>query len=239
MNDEAAPTTPAASIPRAGQRWFIVAAALAIAVYGFGYLFWYLGTPLGRAPQLDGAENIALAQKIAGGTLAHEPFYRAMLYPAVLAVPLKLGMSADDLPMLAAILGLLCHFAIALGVARLAARLWAGPGEDKTALLAAALWGLNPVALFYAVDVLDTVPSLALAVWALVWWTRPGGRGRDAIGGGVLLGLAVAARPHFLPLVFIAPLARAWLAGCWWPRAGDALAWAGSAAVLLALGGVQ
>ena len=208
-------------------------------VYGVGYLIWYLGTPLGRAPQLDGAENLALAGKIVAGTLPHEPFYRAMLYPAVLAVPLKLGLPAENLPAFALIFGLFCHFAIALGVARLSTRLWAGPGESMAAWLAASLWAFNPIALFYAVDVLDTVPSLALAVWALVWWSRPGQRTHDAWVGGVLLGLAVAARPHFLPLVFIAPLARAWLAGRWKPKLADSLAWAGAAFVLILLGVVQ
>ncbi len=208
-------------------------------VYGAGYLIWYLGTPLGRAPQLDAAENLALAGKIAAGALPHEAFYRAILYPAVLAMPLKLGVPPEDLPTLASIFGLICHFAIALGVARLAARLWAGPGEKWAAFFAGVLWGFNPVALFYAVDVLDTVPSLALAIWALVWWTRPGMRKQDAGVGGVLLGLAVAARPHFLPLVFIAPLARTWLAGRWRPQLMDMMAWGGAGAVLLLLGSVQ
>ncbi len=239
MNDNAAPPPPAASTPRTRQQRFALGVALAVALYGVAYLIWYLQTPLGRAPQLDGAENIALARQIATGTLPHEPFYRAMLYPAALAIPLKLCLPADDLPAFAAIFGLFCHFIITLGVARLAARVWVGPREKWAAVLAAALWGLNPVALFYAVDVLDTVPSLALAVWALVWWTRPGAQQHDAWVGGVLLGLAVAARPHFLPLVFVAPLARSWLAGRWRPQLSDALAWAGAAAILLGVGMVN
>ena len=40
-------------------------------------------------------------------------------------------------------------------------------------LLAAALWGLNPVALFYAVDVLDVTPALALFLWGMVLLARP------------------------------------------------------------------
>jgi len=235
VNDHAAPPPPAASTLRTRQSRFAIGVTLAVALYGISYLIWYLQTPLGRAPQLDGAENIALAQQIASGTLPHEPFYRAMLYPATLAIPLKFDLPADDLPAFASIFGLLCHFVITLGIARLAARVWVGPREKWAALLAAALWGLNPVALFYAVEVLDTVPSLALAVWALVWWTRPGARRHDTWVGGVLLGLAVAARPHFLPLVFIAPLVRAWLAGRWQPQLSDAMAWAGAAAILAAV----
>jgi hypothetical protein len=212
---------------------------VAMVAYGAGYLIWYLDTPLGRAPQLDGAENLALAGKIAAGTLPHEPFYRALLYPAMLSVPLKLGLPAENLPAFASVFGLFCHFLITLGVARLAARLWIGPREKQAAWLAGALWAFNPVALFYAVDVLDTVPSLALAIWALVCWSRPGARKRDAWVGGVLLGLAVAARPHFLPLVIIAPLARSWLAGRWKPQMPDVLAWAGVGAMLLLIGTVQ
>jgi hypothetical protein len=217
----------------------LIALLVAIVTYGVGYWHWYLGTPLGRAPQLDAAENLVLAGKIATGTLPHEPFYRAMFYPAVLAVPLKLGVSTENLPAIASIFGLFCHFAITLGVARLAARLWLGPREKLAAWFAAALWGFNPVALFYAMDVLDTVPSLALAVWALVWWSHRGQRKMDALMGGVLLGLAVAARPHFLPMVFIAPIIRGWLSGRWKLQGPDAVAWVGAAVVLLLLGMVQ
>lgn len=239
MKDHARPTAPAASNPRPRENWLAIALTLIVALYGAGYLVWYLQTPLGRAPQLDSAENLALAGQIAHGTLAHEPFYRAMLYPAVLAIPLKLGLAANVLPAFASLLGLLCHFLITLGVAKLATQLWNGPREVSAGLLAAALWGLNPVALFYAVEALDAVPSLALAVWALVWWARPGARMHDAWVGGVLLGLAVAARAHFLPLVFFAPLLRAWFACRWKLQRTDAMAWAGAVAVLLILGGVQ
>jgi hypothetical protein len=234
VNADAGQTSPAANAPRARPGWAAVVLAVVVAVYGLGYLLWYLSTPLGRAPQLDGQENLALAAKIAAGTLLREPFYRAMLYPALLAVPLKFGASADELPALAAAFGLLCHFAITLAVALLAARLWAGPRARAASLFAAALWGLNPVALYYSVQVLDTVPALALFGGGLVWWTKPGGR--NAVIGGIFLGLAVAARPHYLPVVLIAPLARAWLAGRWKWQAGDFMAWAGAGMMLGLLG---
>jgi hypothetical protein len=130
------------------------------------------------------------------------------------------------------------------------------------------LWGLNPVALFYAVDVLDTVPSLALMAWGLVFWAPSYAKAsegkpskplegkpskplvandahseasvakgvRDSVIGGLLMGLAVVARPHFLPLVVIAPLARAWLAGRWRVTRPDFFAWAGAAVPLLVVG---
>jgi len=238
VSDEPSPVISEAPPPR-HRGWLTIGFVAAILVYGVGYLIWYLGTPLGQAPQLDGAENLALAGQIAHGTLPHESFYRAMLYPAVLAVPLKLGLPGESLPAFAAIFGLLCHFAITLGVARLAARLWAGPNEKQAALLAAALWGFNPVALFYAVDVLDTVPSLALFVWGLVWYARPGTRKVDSIVGGVFLGLAVAARPHFLPVVFMATAVRALLAGRRKAQYADMSACFSALAVLLVVGGVD
>jgi hypothetical protein len=239
VNTAGPPGAPAA--PPCGRwwRWLAVGLALTILLYGFGYLVWYLATPLGQAPQLDGKENLALAGQIAAGTLPHEPFYRAMLYPLALAVLRWIGLSDTQIPQAAALAGLLCHFAATLGVARLASRLWAGPGARTAALLAAGLWGLYPVALFYAVDVLDTMPSLALFIWGLVWWTRPEGRARDAMIGGIFLGLAVAARPHFLPVALVAPLACAWLGGRWRVRRSDAAAWAGAAIPLILAGCAQ
>jgi hypothetical protein len=237
VNEDAGSPLPAANAPRARPGWPALILALAVVIYGGGCLAWYLQTPLGRAPQLDGQENLVLAGQISAGTLPHEPFYRAMLYPAVLAAPLKLGVSADNLPVLASTFGLLCHFAITLAVAILAARLWRGPRARTAAWLAAALWGLNPVALYYAVQVLDVVPALALFIWGLVWWT-----GKDRLTpffGGIFLGLAVAARPHFLSVVFVMPVAGAWLAGRWRPRIDDAFTWAGAPLVLAILGIVQ
>ncbi len=228
---------PAEAAPRRSRTTGWV--ALAVFLYGTCYLIWYLGTPLGRAPQLDGRENLELAAQIAQGTLAHEPFYRAMLYPAVLAVPLMAGCPPDWLPMLAALAGLLMHFAATWAVALLARRVWQEQGGDGAAAIAAALWGLNPVALFYAVDVLDVTLALALFLWGLVWLSNTKGRAREKLGGGILLGLAVAVRPHFLPVVLAAPLAAAWLAGRWKPETRDAMAWAGAALPLLLVGAVQ
>jgi hypothetical protein len=232
VNNDAPPGSPTLPWWRRPAVWL----ALVIAAYGGGYLIWYLGTPLGRAPQLDGRENLALAAQIADGTLPREPFYRAMLYPGVLTVPLLLGWSTESLPTFAAIFGLLCHFAATLAVAQLAAQLWAGLRANWAARVAAGLWGLNPVALFYAVDVLDITLALALFLCGWVFLIRSDNRPRPVIIGGLLLGLAVAARPNFLPAVIVAPLARAWWLGHGKPRGMDLLGWAGAAMSLLALG---
>jgi 4-amino-4-deoxy-L-arabinose transferase-like glycosyltransferase len=207
-------------------------------LYCASYLVCYIISPLGRVPQLDAAENLTLATKIAAGTLPHEPFYRAMLYPGVLAGMLKLGVSTEQLPAYAALLGFLCHGAVGVAVMKLALRLWVGTRKRNTipVLVSAGLWLVNPVALYYSINVLDVVPALALFMWGLVWWTRAEGRKRDAVIGGIFMGLAVAARPHFLPVVVVAPWARAWLAGRWRPRIVDAWTWVGAGVVLVILG---
>ena len=47
-------------------------------IYVVGYTVGHLGTPLGMSPQLDGKENMLLAQQIASEGFPREPFYRAM-----------------------------------------------------------------------------------------------------------------------------------------------------------------
>src|SRR4051794_38567664 len=72
--------------------------ALVALVYGGGHLLWYWGTPLGQSAVLDERENLQLAAQITSGTLAHEPFYRAMGYPLLLAGLRTTGLLAGDVP---------------------------------------------------------------------------------------------------------------------------------------------
>ena len=83
-------------------------------VYAMGHMLWYWQTPLGQNPTLDGQESLILAYQIANGSLAKEPFYRAMLYPALLAI----------LPIHWMLLGILCHLANTLLAMRLSSRVW-------------------------------------------------------------------------------------------------------------------
>src|SRR5262250_73356 len=82
---------------------------LAIAAVIALHLRFFLASPSGRFPALDGAENLALAQRIAQGTLPHEPFFRAMLYPACLSLFLLSGIGISWLPAIAALLGCAWH----------------------------------------------------------------------------------------------------------------------------------
>jgi len=123
------------------------------------YLLSFLASPSGRFAMLDGAENMDLARQIATGTLPPVPFYRAMLYPAVLSLFIRTGVPPDWLPVAAGALGLIWHLASTLFVYRIARRTCA---SARAGLLAAALFGLNPVAVYFAAEPLDTTLGLFL-----------------------------------------------------------------------------
>ncbi len=111
-------------------------------VYAMGHMLWYWQTPLGQNPTLDGQENLILAYQIANGSLAKEPFYRAMLYPALLAI----------LPIHWMLLGILCHLANTLLAMRLSSRVWK---NARSALVTGALVGFNP-----SFSTLLSIPSM-------------------------------------------------------------------------------
>ncbi|EKD82698.1 MAG: hypothetical protein ACD_39C01149G0001 [uncultured bacterium] len=125
--------------------------------YGFFYLNWYWLTPLGMTPVLDGAENMALAEKIYQGTLPAEPFYRAMLYPFMLALLRFIGVEPDMMMSVAGILGLLFHILTTLLVARIAFILWR---TEAACLLGGALYGFYPLAVYFAAEPLDITAAL-------------------------------------------------------------------------------
>lgn len=169
--------------------------ALAIAFYALGHLLWYLGSPLGQSPVLDGRENLIVASQIADGTLPKEPFYRAMLYPALLAA----------LPVGHAAIGLLAHLANALLVYFLARRFWA---SESGALISAALVGFNPVLLHFAFDPLDITLAIALFLGSMaalqksLSLRKSDPKGMAFAGAaGCLIALATLSRPHFVTIL--------------------------------------
>jgi len=186
-----------APAPRARLLLFGLAALYMLLHFG-----WYSTTPPGLAPVLDGKENITIAGDIARGELESGPFYRAMLYPALLS----LGAGAGEawLPLLARALNGIAHLFAMAAVFFIARRLWR---SEPAGLLAAALYGFYPVALFFAADPLDVTLAAALALWGMVFAIRTvdTGRTRDALAAGALMGLAVLARPHFLPVAIAVP----------------------------------
>ncbi len=175
----------------------------AVLLYTAGYTAAHLGTPLGQSPQLDGRENTALAVQIASGELPREPFYRAMLYPALLALAAMAGLPHGLLPEWAALLGIAAHLTAAWLVFRIAHLLWS---NRRAALLAGALYGFYPVAIYFAAQPLDVTVGIALFLAGmerlLACAPRRGTRRYGcAWTAGVFLGLAVLARPHFLAVV--------------------------------------
>lgn len=195
--------------------------ALLAAVYGLCYLLWFWQTPLGQAPVLDGQENLLLANKMAHGLMPHEPFFRAMLYPAVLSVLYRLRISDSATMMIAVgLMGLICHAVTTLLLAALAGRLWQ---SRRAAWITGLLFAFNPIAVYFAAEPLDTTLSLTLLVGGLVTATSlilsdtdpchaTGRRLGRALLAGALLALAFLARPHFLPLLLLLPLLMAGLA---------------------------
>jgi len=203
--------------------------ALLGGLYAALYAFWFLGTPLGQFPQLDGAENIALATQIAQGTLPAEPFYRAMLYPAILSLPLWLGLDGQMLPFWAGLLGILAHAANGVFIGIIARRLWP---ENPWWWLAGVTYALYPVAVWFAAEPFDTTVALtaALASLTALATKHPGWQ------TGLTAGIAVLLRPHYLPLLLVLPVLQL-IRQTGKPRWGACLSTAGAgAACLLAFG---
>lgn len=178
---------------------------LFVVAYMLFFGLYFMSDPLGQAPVLDARENLAWAERIAGGALPAEPIYRALLYPWVLS-----WLPGSALPVAATVLGLLMHGISALLVSGIAQRLWK---DTVAARIAGLLYAVYPVALYFAGQVLDITFATTLflaGVYALLLCAEcPAGR-RALLWGavaGLLGGLAVLARPNFLPPVLCFPLA--------------------------------
>lgn len=189
--------------------WGGLLAALA-ALYALGFAAWYSGTALGLSPVLDGKEMLLMARAIAAGELGGEPFYRAPLYPALLAPFAALGLDEPTLALVARLLNVAAHAASTLLVFRLALRLWQ---TVPAGLLAGALWGFNPVALHFLGDPLDTTLGITLllaGLWmALKTLEVPENRLKPALFSGLWFGLAVLTRSHALTVALAWPVALA------------------------------
>ncbi|MCC6592255.1 MAG: hypothetical protein IT479_03185 [Xanthomonadales bacterium] len=208
-------------------------------LYAAAHLAWYGGTPLGGFPVLDGREMLELARAIASGELAREPFYRAPLYPALLAIFIRLGVPDGLLPDAARLLNLVAHLSSCLLVFELARRTWA---DLRAGLLAGLLYACYPVALHFAGDPLDITlaTALALAATLCAWNSACSLSAAQAWAAASLYALAALARPNFLMCI---PALLLWLA---WIGSHERGAWrllpaaaTGAMCVLLVMGGVN
>lgn len=187
-------------------RLLVLFAALA---YGLAHLSWYANTPLGQVPVLDERENLTLVEQIVHGSLPHEPFYRAMGYPLLLAGLRAGGISALQLPGAALLLGVGLH-ALGACLAALLAQRWLA--DVRAGLIAGLLFALNPVFVHDATQRLDTMLGLVLFLAGLLCLklerNEPGPW--PPIGASLFWALAVLTRPQFLPVWLILPLIWIW-----------------------------
>ena len=184
-----------------------------VAAYSGGFLLWYSSTALGLAPVLDGREQLELATRIAHGTLPAEPYYRAVLYPSLIAWLIKAGVVAEQLPFAARMLNGALHLLSTALVWMIAMRVWRAPGA---AVLAAVLFGMNPVVLHFVADPLDLTFAMTLMLGGILAGLRAlTGTVIDRaalVCAAVLLTSAMLARPQMLlllPVLLALLLARA------------------------------
>jgi len=170
------------------QIWLLIL----VTTYVLGHALWYWQTPMGQFPVLDGLENLNLAKRIASGTLASEPFYRAMLYPALLAI----------LPVHWMALGIICHLANTLLSMQLSNRIWDQPWA---ALITVVLVGFNPVLIHFALDPLDITLATTFLLLGLTFSIPVRGKSlpdiRSAATAGLFFTLAALTRPHFFAIL--------------------------------------
>ena len=172
-----------------------------VTAYSLAHLFWYWQTPLGQIPALDGQENLFLADSISDGSLEAEPFYRAILYPAILAA----------IPIHWMLLGIGCHIVNTILAVKLSRKQWNNRiGE----LITGGLVGFNPVLLHFAFDPLDITLSISLFLAAVNLATPASSERHDRptnsyryLASGFALALAALARPHFFATLMPACLA--------------------------------
>ena len=201
----ASPATPARPVR---MLWPIVFAAALGAVYAFGHLTWFLGTPLGGVPVLDARENLALANAIAAGQAPAEPFYRAPGYAVLLAGLRWCGVSSAALFGAALALGAWCHAINAALTAAIAGRCFG----VRAAIVAGALVGLNPVLVHFAVQASDATPAVTLFLAGLCCvaaeFLEPRTRPRAArwVGASLFWAAATLGRPNYFLLWLTLPL---------------------------------
>ena len=177
-----------------------------VIIYGLLYLFYFWKTPLGQTPVLDGAENITLANLISAGALPKEPFFRSMLYPALLSIPCSLGPnSPEELFLIASFFGLIFHFISTFLVFLCTKNLWK---NDSAAIASILIYGLYPPAVFFAGEPLDTTISMTFMVGALYTYLKAmdSEEKKHYLLSGILLGIGGLMRSNLLPfgIIYIA-----------------------------------
>ena len=178
---------------------------LAGLLYALAYCLWYAGTPMGSHPVLDGKENLQLANAVTENMLPNEPFYRAPLYPLALSIGIGLGLPEGLWPDFARLINLAAWLISIWLTARLAMQLW---NDSRAAMLAAGIWALYPVGLFFLGDPLDICLAIALILGGLdraAAFLRTASP-QAALASGFLLVLGALTRPQIWTLVIAVPI---------------------------------
>ena len=170
---------------------------VSVLFYGFFYMNWYWATPLGMMPVLDGAENMALAEKIYQGNLPAEPFYRAMLYPLMLAFFRFVGVEQDLMMSVAGLVGLLFHLLTTLLVIKTALLLWK---SENAALFGGVLYGFYPLAIYFAAEPLDITAAIFFMTLGIYLYLREHAQltGNSGLFSGLAIGLGGLLRANVL-----------------------------------------
>ena len=165
--------------------------------YAAFYLLHHIGTPLGQVAVLDGREIIAWANAFARGDWPGEPFFRAPLYPLLLAAVRQSGVPETSLMLAAQLVNLFAHALSAWLIFHIACEVWR---QQAAALISGMLFAIYPLAVFYVGEPLDISIGTSLFLAGLLCALRGGRESRLLFTGcaGLLLAVAVAARPHFL-----------------------------------------
>ena len=176
-------------------------AFLIILAYGFLYLLYFWQTPLGQMPVLDGSENFLLASQIASGSLPHEPFFRSLLYPALLSLACSLGFE-DELFVIASFAGITFHFLSSLLIFLIVNNLWK---NRKAAIISSLLYGLYPPAVFFAAEPLDTTVSILFMLGSLYcFFIAIDQKSKKYFAAsGIIMGISGLFRSNLLPFAII------------------------------------
>ena len=176
-------------------------AFLLILAYGFLYLLYFWQTPLGQMPVLDGVENFLLASQISTGSLPHEPFFRSMLYPAILSIFCSLGF-ADELFVIASFAGISFHILSSFLIFLIVSNLW---NNKKAAIKSSLLYGFYPPAVFFAAEPLDTTVSIFFMLGSLYYFlvATNSNNKKYFVASGLLMGISGLFRSNLLPFAII------------------------------------
>jgi hypothetical protein len=188
-------------------RRLVLLGALLALLLNAAFALHFMLDPLGLVPVLDARENMGWALRIASGQLPVEPFFRALFYPAILALFAQVNLLS---PAVVTVFGLVCHLFNGFLTGLLARRVW---GSYAAAWFSGLLYAVYPVAMWFAVQTLDIslgITLFLLGIYLLLRGCdekrRRSQQYRDLFFTGMLGGLAVLARPNFLTAVLLLPL---------------------------------